>query len=178
MLRGETHRPAYRAVQVSHFSFIFLIRSNVCITLSSLIDFFCRMCYIVTWEDYFPEKRCRLAPFWQVGCRFYYFSIILVDCIIIRRFIPKGKRISDFDADYISGIEIWSIAIYGRKKLKNFEKSACNTVLVCAKIENVKRTGKAVTPKGGEHMTDYELIMIGLTFSSLILTLLIAYIKK
>ena len=57
-------------------------------------------------------------------------------------------------------------------------KSACNTVLVCAKIENVKRTGKAVTPKGGEHMTDYELIMIGLTFSSLILTLLIAYIKK
>ena len=26
---------------------------------------------------------------------------------IIRRFIPKGKRISDFDADYISGIEMW-----------------------------------------------------------------------
>ena len=26
---------------------------------------------------------------------------------IIRRFIPKGKRISDFDADYISNIEMW-----------------------------------------------------------------------
>ena len=26
---------------------------------------------------------------------------------IIRRFIPKGKRISDFDADYISSIEMW-----------------------------------------------------------------------
>lgn len=26
---------------------------------------------------------------------------------IIRRFLPKGKRISDFDADYISGIEMW-----------------------------------------------------------------------
>ena len=26
---------------------------------------------------------------------------------IIRRFIPKGKRISDFDADIISGIEMW-----------------------------------------------------------------------
>ena len=26
---------------------------------------------------------------------------------IIRRFIPKGKRISDFDVDYIADIEIW-----------------------------------------------------------------------
>ena len=26
---------------------------------------------------------------------------------IIRRFIPKGKRISDFDVDYITDIEIW-----------------------------------------------------------------------
>ena len=26
---------------------------------------------------------------------------------IIRRFIPKGKRISDFDIDYIADIEIW-----------------------------------------------------------------------
>lgn len=26
---------------------------------------------------------------------------------IIRRFIPKGKRISDFGVDYISGIEMW-----------------------------------------------------------------------
>ena len=26
---------------------------------------------------------------------------------IIRRFIPKGKRISVFDVDYISGIEMW-----------------------------------------------------------------------
>ena len=26
---------------------------------------------------------------------------------IIRRFIPKGKRISDFSVDYISGIEMW-----------------------------------------------------------------------
>ena len=26
---------------------------------------------------------------------------------IIRRFIPKGKHISDFDVDYIAGIEIW-----------------------------------------------------------------------
>ena len=26
---------------------------------------------------------------------------------IIRRFIPKGKRISDFDVDYIADIEVW-----------------------------------------------------------------------
>ena len=26
---------------------------------------------------------------------------------IIRRFIPKGKRISDFDIDEISNIELW-----------------------------------------------------------------------
>lgn len=26
---------------------------------------------------------------------------------IIRRFIPKGKRISDFDVDYVAGVEIW-----------------------------------------------------------------------
>ena len=26
---------------------------------------------------------------------------------IIRRFIPKGKRVSDFDVYYIAGIEIW-----------------------------------------------------------------------
>ena len=26
---------------------------------------------------------------------------------IMRRFIPKGKRINDFDPDYIAGIEIW-----------------------------------------------------------------------
>ena len=26
---------------------------------------------------------------------------------IIRRFVPKGKRISDFDVDYIADIEIW-----------------------------------------------------------------------
>ena len=26
---------------------------------------------------------------------------------IIRKFIPKGKRISDFDVDYIAYIEIW-----------------------------------------------------------------------
>ena len=37
---------------------------------------------------------------------------------------------------------------------------------------------RAVTPKGGEQMTDYEILMIGLTFTSLIVSLLIAYIKK
>ena len=26
---------------------------------------------------------------------------------IIRRFIPKGKRISDFDVNYIADIEVW-----------------------------------------------------------------------
>ena len=26
---------------------------------------------------------------------------------MIRRFLPKGKRISGFDADYISNIELW-----------------------------------------------------------------------
>ena len=65
-----------------------------------------------------------------------------------------------------------------RKKVEKILKKCLTYFCKYAKIKNVKRTGKAVTPKGGEHMTDYELIMIGLTFSSLILTLLIAYIKK
>ncbi len=45
-------------------------------------------------------------------------------------------------------------------------------------IENVKRTGKAVTPKGGDAMTDYEILMVNLTILGIVTTLIVAYIKK
>ena len=37
---------------------------------------------------------------------------------IIRRFIPKGKRISDFDVNYISDIEIWCYSL--PRKILNY----------------------------------------------------------
>ena len=37
---------------------------------------------------------------------------------IIRRFIPKGKRISDFDVDYIADIEVWCNSL--SRKILNY----------------------------------------------------------
>ena len=37
---------------------------------------------------------------------------------MIRRFLPKGKRISDFDEDYISNIELWCNSL--TRKLLNY----------------------------------------------------------
>ena len=39
---------------------------------------------------------------------------------IVRRFIPKGKRISDFDVDYIADIEIWCNSL--PRKILNYRR--------------------------------------------------------
>ena len=58
----------------------------------------------------------RLFELEKLSERFVYYTHQYTSCEkgtnehhngIIRRFIPKGKRISDFDEDYIAGIEIW-----------------------------------------------------------------------
>jgi len=65
------------------------------------------------------------------------------------------------------------------RNFRNFFKKEFTYFCKYDKIKNVKRTERKRLPrKGVLQMTDYEMLMVTLTFISIIVTLVIAYIKK